>query len=208
MPRLFVAIDFPPEIKLSLSRLCVAVPGARWVAPGNFHLTLRFVGEVGDSTAAGTAMALRRVAAPRFWLTLAGVGQFGGHTLWVGVEQNPALLCLQNAVENELQGVAPGADAWPYRPHVKLAHSRRRRSFRSFLRAHAGFRAGPFEVTQFSLIESHLRESGAVYEHRADYVLLAGEEPAPPRADHPAPIAAPGRGRTETGEPASAGAAR
>lgn len=77
MPRLFVAIDFPPEIKLSLWRLCVGLPGARWVAPGNFHLTLRFIGEVDDPTTAGIAAALEQVEAPRFWLTPAGVGHFG-----------------------------------------------------------------------------------------------------------------------------------
>ena len=179
MPRLFVAIDFPPEVKLALSRLCVGVSGVRWVAPGNFHLTLRFIGEVDEPGAAGVAAALRQVEAPRFRLMLAGVGQFGGHTLWVGVAQNPALECLQNAVENRLQALAPAADPRPYRPHVKLAHSRRRRGFRGFLDAHAHFRAGPFEVTEFSLIESRLSESGAVYQHRADYVLPAGDAPAP-----------------------------
>jgi len=204
VPRLFVAIDFPPEIKLSLSELCIGVPGARWVAPGNFHLTLRFIGEVDDPTAAGIAAALQQVGAPRFWLTLAGVGQFGGHTLWVGVEQNPALLRLQNAVESQLREITPSADARPYRPHVKLAHSRRRRSFRPFLREHAGFCAGPFEATEFSLIESHLSKSGAVYEHRADYLLLAGEQPAPLRIGYGESIAATGRACNGTGEPAFA----
>ncbi len=183
MPRLFVAIDFPPDIKLSLSRLCGGVPGVRWVAPDNFHLTLRFIGEVDEPTAAGIAAALRRVEAPRFRLTLAGVGQFGGHTLWVGVEQNSALLCLQNAIENALKGIAPATDDRPYRPHVKLAHSRRRRGLRSFLGEHDGFRAEPFEVNEFSLMESHLGEHGATYEHRADFVLPAGEQPASPRID-------------------------
>ena len=179
MPRLFVAIGFPAEVKLALSRLCTGVPGASWVAPDKFHLTLRFIGETNEPAAAAIAAALRRVSAPRFWLTLAGVGQFGGHTLWVGVERNPVLDCLQNSVEDSLVGVAPLADPRPYQPHVKLARSRRRRSFRTFLDEHAGFRAGPFEVTEFSLIESHPNPSGAVYEQRAAYPLLASREPMP-----------------------------
>jgi 2'-5' RNA ligase len=177
MPRLFVAIDFPAEIKLSLARLRVGVSGARWVAPENFHLTLRFIGEVDDAMAAGIAAALRHVEMPRFRLTLAGVGQFGGHTLWVGIEPAPALMRLQDAIDNELEAIGLAGDPRPYRPHVKLAQSRRRRSFRAFLAEHVGYRAEPFEVGKFSLVESHLRQSGAIYEHRADYALLAVEEP-------------------------------
>jgi 2'-5' RNA ligase len=45
MLRLFVGIEFPPELKLHLSMLETVIPGARWVDPGNFHLTLRFIGE-------------------------------------------------------------------------------------------------------------------------------------------------------------------
>jgi 2'-5' RNA ligase len=167
------------------------------MAAGNFHLTLRFVGEVDAPTAATVDSALRQVATPRIWLMLAGVGQFGGHTLWVGVERNPALLWLQNAIEGKLQGVASTAYARPYEPHIKLGHSRRRRSFRPFLTKHAGFRADPFEVEEFSLIESHLSERGAVHEHQADYLLLAAEESAASPVDHP---------RGGIGELASAGA--
>jgi len=44
MLRLFVGIGFPPELKLRLSLLCSGLPGAKWVDPGNLHLTLRFIG--------------------------------------------------------------------------------------------------------------------------------------------------------------------
>jgi len=36
-------------------------------------------------------------------LSLAGVGHFGGHTLWVGVEKNPAPISLQDRIEDRLQ---------------------------------------------------------------------------------------------------------
>lgn len=198
MARLFVAIDFPLEVKLSLSRLYVGVQGVRWVPPGNLHLTLRFIGEVDDPTAACIADALRKIEMPRFWLTLAGVGQFGGHTLWAGVEPNPALQRLQSAVENGLQGIGPAADARPYLPHVKLGRSRRRRSFRTFLAEHFDFRAEPFEVREFSLMESQRGKRGPDYEHRADCVLLASQGSAPPRAEAPASTVSTAEGQTAT----------
>jgi len=175
MPRLFVAIDFAPELKQRLASLCRGLR-VRWVATGNFHLTLRFIGQVDDSTAARIAEALARIRAPPFRLTLAGAGEFGGRNLWLGVEDNPALARLQSAIETELQRIGLPADPRPYQPHVGLARSSSRRGFRRFLDKHAAFREEPFEVKTFSLIESVLRETGAVYEHRADYLLLPDEQ--------------------------------
>jgi RNA 2',3'-cyclic 3'-phosphodiesterase len=176
MPRLFVAIDLPSDIKLGLSRFRSAVSGVRWVAPENFHLTLRFIGDVDDAAETAISDVLRHIEMSRFSLSLAGVGQFGGHTMWVGVEPSRALLRLQDAIENALKEVAPAVDPRPFRPHVKLARSRRRRGFESFLAEHSGFHAEPFEVGTFSLIESHPGKSGSIYQHRADYPLLGGEK--------------------------------
>src|SRR5476651_1757266 len=72
MIRLFVGIALPPELRLRLSLLCSGVPGARWVDPGNFHVTLRFIGEVDEGTASDIDVALAQIVAPRFALTLAG----------------------------------------------------------------------------------------------------------------------------------------
>ena len=171
MPRLFVGIDFPSAVKLSLSRPCAGVRGAKWVEPSKFHLTLRFIGAVENPMAADITAVLLRVAAPRFALTLTGVGHFAGHTLWVGVDKNPRLMCLQGRIEDELQQIGLPADSRPYVPHVKLAHLRRRRSLHAFLTKNAEFRVDPFEVRSFSLIESHPSASGAIYERKADYAL-------------------------------------
>ncbi len=79
MLRLFVGIEFPPELKLDLSLLCTGVPGARWVDPGNLHLTLRFIGEIAEDVAADIDEALAGLKARRFTLQLARTGIFGGN---------------------------------------------------------------------------------------------------------------------------------
>jgi len=92
MLRLFVGIGFPPELKLHLSLLCSGMSGAKWVDPGNFHLTLRFIGEIAEDGAADVDDALVRLRARRFALQLTGTGVFGGdkpRSLWVGVERVP-----------------------------------------------------------------------------------------------------------------------
>src|SRR2546430_6888094 len=110
MLRLFVGIEFPPELKLDLSLLCSGVPGARWVDPGNLHLTLRFIGEITEYLAADVDEALAELKARRFTLQLAGTGVFGGnkpHALWVGVERHPDLVRLRDKIEQALIRTRP-----------------------------------------------------------------------------------------------------
>src|SRR5512141_405336 len=112
MLRLFVGIEFPPELKLRLSLLETPLPGFRWIDPGNLHLTLRFIGEITEDRAADVDEALMRLKARRFSVQLAGIGVFGGnrpHTLWLGVERDPELILLHDKIEVALIriGLAP-----------------------------------------------------------------------------------------------------
>ena len=66
MPRLFVGIDFPAEVKSLLSQLCTGMPEVRWVEPERFHVTLRFIGAVDDLVASEIVAALRRIEESRF----------------------------------------------------------------------------------------------------------------------------------------------
>src|SRR3546814_14989443 len=75
--RLFVAIALPDTLRSRLRDLCNGLPGARWVAPENLHLTLRFIGEVEGHHAEDIDAALSGIHLPRFSLTLSGVGDFG-----------------------------------------------------------------------------------------------------------------------------------
>ena len=176
MLRLFVGIEFPPELKLRLSLLCTGLPGAKWVDPGNFHLTLRFIGEIGEDVAADVDEALLDIHARPFPLQLAGTGVFGGHrphALWVGVERHPELVRLRDKIEHALirAGLAP--EQRKFAPHVTLARLRAPAldQLGHYLSAHAQFRTEPLRVERFSLIASYPTKAGSVYEDQADYPL-------------------------------------
>jgi len=178
MLRLFVGIGFPPELKLRLSLLCSGVPGAKWVYPGNFHLTLRFIGEIGEDIAADIDDALSRLRARRFTLQVAGTGVFGGgdkpRSLWAGVERSPELTALRDKIEQALIRTGLPPEPRKFTPHVTLArlHNPPLDKLRDFLTAHARFRAEPLPVGGFSLIASFQTKAGSVYEDQADYPLL------------------------------------
>ncbi len=176
MLRLFVGIGFPPELKLQLSLLCSGIPNARWVDPGNLHLTLRFIGEISEDRAADIDLALTQLRARRFSLSLAGTGVFGGdrpHNLWVGVERSSGLLALHDKIEQALVSTGLPPEPRKFAPHVTLARLNRAPidKIAEFLAAHAGFRAGPLPVAAFSLIASFPTKAGSVYEDQADYPL-------------------------------------
>jgi len=177
MLRLFVGIGFPPELKLRLSLLCSGLPGAKWVDPGNLHMTLRFIGEIGEDVAADIDEALSRLRARRFTLQIAGTGVFGGEkprNLWAGVERSPELVGLRDKAEQALIRIGLAPEPRKFSPHVTLARLRDPPldKLREFLVAHAQFRADPLRVEGFSLIASFQTKSGSVYEDQADYPLL------------------------------------
>jgi RNA 2',3'-cyclic 3'-phosphodiesterase len=173
MLRLFVGIDLPPELKLSLSLMAIGLPGAKWVDAGNYHLTLRFIGEIDEGRAEDVDAALSQIRAPRFDVILATVGHFGRRQLWVGVERNDALQHLHGKIEGVLSRLGLPAEERRYTPHVSLARLKGTNEARlqAYLTQHALYRAPPFRVDHFSLIASYLTKSGAIYEDQADYPL-------------------------------------
>jgi len=175
MLRLFIGISFPPTLKLQLSLLRSGVPGAKWVDPGNFHLTLRFIGETDEVVAADIDDALVRLRARRFTLQLAGTGVFGDRprSLWVGVERSPELVALRDKIEQALIRAGLPPEQRKFAPHVTLArlHNPALDQLRGFLAANAQFRADPLPVEGFSLIASFQTKAGSVYEDQAEYPL-------------------------------------
>jgi len=123
--RLFVALDLPHSLRERLSWMAGGLPGARWVAPENYHVTLRFIGELPGYRAEEVDLALASLRAPGFTVQLKGVGTFekGGrvNSLWVGVERNPQLDHLQTKIETALQRAGFDRERRRFTPHVTLA---------------------------------------------------------------------------------------
>jgi 2'-5' RNA ligase len=177
--RLFVGIELPEATRERLAALCGGVPGARWVASENMHLTLRFIGEVERGLAEDVDSALLRVRCPRFELTLDGVGFFGkpsaARSLWAGVRKSEALARLQAKVETSVQGAGVPAEERKFSPHITLAWLKGAPALRlqRFIAENAHFLAGPIPVERFVLFSSFRSSSGPIYTPEADYPLTA-----------------------------------
>ena len=123
--RLFVGIGVPENLAARLAIFQSGLPGARWVAPENMHVTLRFVGEVQCNEAEDIDEMLAQIDAPGFDLHLHGVGTFGqgakAHSVWVGVQPSEALSFLQHKVESAVVRAGQPAEGRKFTPHITLA---------------------------------------------------------------------------------------
>ena len=177
MIRLFVGLDLPPELRARLAILAGGLPGARWVSPENYHITLRFIGEQPGHRAEEIDLALAALRVRGFTLKLSGVGSFarGGKptSLWVGVERNQALDFLQTKVETALQRIGLEPERKRFTPHVSLARIDNvpEAKIAAFLQANNLFQSMPFAVEQFVLFSSRLGKERAVYTAEVEYAL-------------------------------------
>lgn len=177
--RLFVAIPVPLQQRAELARLQNGVPGARWVEPESFHLTLRFIGEVDNGYASDIDAQLARIGALSFELAIKGVGYFadGGklRALYAAVENNPALIALQQKVESAVARAGLRAEGRKFVPHITLARFSGRQDaghhLAQFMASNSLWRPEPFEVEHFALFSSKTRPEGPIYRVEAEYPL-------------------------------------
>lgn len=178
MPRLFTGIEIPPDIGQSLSLLRGGLPGARWVDPENYHLTLRFIGDVDDPTAHEVASMLGRVKRAPFDLHLEGLSSFGGRkprAVVASVPPNQPLMEVQAEHERLLQRIGLEPEGRKFTPHVTLARLRdsSSREVADYLASRGLFRTPAFHVPRFVLYSARESVGGGPYVVEASYPLNA-----------------------------------
>jgi 2'-5' RNA ligase len=128
---LFTAFAIPTDISAQLLFFRGGLHGARWIEPEDYHVTLRFFGDIDSHTAQALADELADTemisgGAP-FSLALDELGVFGGRqprALYARVRPDPLLARLQAAHEAiaRRNGLAP--ETRNFAPHVTLARLR------------------------------------------------------------------------------------
>lgn len=178
MPRLFTGLEIPAALRQALSLLRGGLPGARWIDPENYHITLRFIGDVDDDIAQEIAWLLGKVRRKNFELRLDGVQSFGGRkprAVVATAAPSQPLMELQAEHERLMQRVGFEPEGRKYTPHVTLARLRDSSSFEvaEYLSARAMFRSPPFAVSRFVLFSSRASVGGGPYVIEAAYPLAA-----------------------------------
>ena len=161
MPRLFVAVWPPDDV---LDRLAALdrppLDGLRWTTPDQWHVTLRFLGQVPDGEAVERALSMLS-RSPTVDATLGpATGRFGRRILHVPVAGLEPVAADVLAATAHL-GRPP--ENRPFAGHVTLA--RVAKDAKPDLRSLTGVGVtGGWRVEEVCLVESRLSPKGARYE--------------------------------------------
>ena len=196
--RTFVAIELDDELKRPLAvlqdRLRPHCPGLRWVGPAKIHLTLKFIGEIGEDRIVEISTALDELAAQcrPFQIAIEQVGVFGQDgpvkVVWVGVsdDEDGALPRCHALCERLLEPLGIPPERRPFRPHLTLARNREVRQSETIRRAvepHAELRIGVQEVESVTFYQSTLTSRGPVHLPLSRHIFQTEANPAP-RTEH------------------------
>jgi 2'-5' RNA ligase len=124
MPRLFTGLEVPESVALRLSLLRGGLGGARWIEPGDYHVTLTFVGEIDGAAARELEDELAQVESEPFCVRLTGLSSFGGdrpRALITSVDLTSPLSALQTASDRAVRRVGGEPERRRYTPHVTIA---------------------------------------------------------------------------------------
>ena len=177
MPRLFIAVDLPDVIKKNLEAMFFGIPGARWVAPDQIHLTARFIGDVEGAVFHDIKNSLDEITAGSFPLQLKGMGHFpprgAPRVIWVGIEKSEPLQLLRKKIDGALLKVGVEPESRKFSPHITLARLKNspQHKIGNFLAGNNMFSQGPFQVEDFRLYSSVLTPKGAIHKVERIYPL-------------------------------------
>lgn len=176
MPRLFTGLSIPDHIIDTLSSIRGGLSGARWITPENFHVTLRFLGDIDDATAHDVFLILSRIQRTIFPITIEGITVFGGdrpRALVAKIVPSPALMELQAEHERLVRRLGLPAETRKFTPHITLARLRDTSPFElaNFLGMISHVPRLTFEAESFEVFSSRASVGGGPYVIEASYPL-------------------------------------
>ncbi|MGF9756163.1 RNA 2',3'-cyclic phosphodiesterase [Microvirga sp. 0TCS3.31] len=177
MPRLFTGIEIPAEIGLALSGFRGGLPGARWVDPENYHITLRFIGDIDERMADDVTSILgERRHRPSIAIAIDGLDSFGGskpRAVFARTSGNGELNELQGEQERLLRQVGLPPETRKFTPHITLARMKHVSpvDVADYIATHGHFPKLTFTAHRFVLYSSRASMGGGPYVIEAAYPL-------------------------------------
>lgn len=173
--RLFIAFDIPDEIKSHFLELQkqLSTDSARLVFPSDFHLTLKFLGEVPENKVEKIKEFLSKIKFDSFAAKLDGTGVFPSeqriNVFWAGIGPADKITAVQKAIDYALKDIFPPDTR--FHPHITLARVKLVKDKPAFKQLLAKIKIEPkeFKIESFKLIKSILTKQGAVYEDIAEF---------------------------------------
>jgi len=174
MPRLFSGIEIPADICSELTHLQTGLDEARWIVPTDFHITLRFAGDIDGNQADEFSGFLSNIHFTPFEITLQTMGSFGGNrprAVWIGMENSQDLLNLHHAHEMAAQHAGLKPESRKFTPHITLARLRNISPAETarYLEQKGLAKLPPFTVSKTALFSARPGGGGGPYKVEETY---------------------------------------
>ena len=168
MPRLFSAFKVSEEAEDWLAGLELDLYGARWIDPTDFHVTIRFFGDVDRHQAADIVAGLAAARQVSFEAEITGLGCFGGNqprALVAEIEAGEALEDLRRLHERVAQAAGLAPERRKYAPHLTLARldGTRPETVARFIQSFARALPAKFSVGEILLFSARPGTGGGPY---------------------------------------------
>ena len=166
--RIFIAIELPEEIKEYLREVQKELTGMKGSLVKDFHLTLKFLGEVSEDKIEKIKNKLKKIKFEPFKVKLSSLGCFPNEShvrvLWVGIEPEDKIQNIQKQVEIALADFKFKKD-FEFKSHLTLARVKFIDDKKVFVEKLKQLQIKPleFEVSSFSLMKSTLTSAGPIY---------------------------------------------
>ena len=174
--RCFVAVEIPESIQALVrpvqTHLQSQIRKASWTKPGNFHLTLKFLGDVRPEAINDISEAIQRVTDTHspFSIAFGGIGAFPNlarpRVIWMGMKQGASTVSrLAKAVNLELAHLGFSIDN-RFHPHLTLARLRTAvnlEPLKNILCKYDTIDGGSMRINEIAVMQSQLHPNGAVY---------------------------------------------
>jgi len=173
--RLFVAIHIPESIRKSIASVLQEFrtidPNIKWIKIENLHLTLKFLGNTDASKLDSISKTLVMIRSEdSISVHFTGLGFFPNrrrpNILWAGIRASPNLRTIVEEIDQRLAVVGFPLEQREFAPHLTLARLAETGLSAKLIAAIDQISSrefGGFRATQFHLIESDLKSSGAEY---------------------------------------------
>jgi 2'-5' RNA ligase len=176
MPRLFTGLELPETVAGQLALLPGGVVGARWLKPEDYHITLRFIGDIDVGATRDIDETLSDIRGPKAPVRFEELSWFGGdrpRAIVAKVKADPALMDLQAEQERRLRRIGIEPETRKYTPHVTLARLRgaSQTAVASYLAMRGALVVDSFVAERFVLYSARAGSGGGPYVVEAAYPL-------------------------------------
>jgi len=172
--RLFISTSFN-EFSGYFQELQKQLPEAKHALPREFHLTLKFLGEVDENKIEKIKEKLAEIKFKPFECEINGIGNFGGNfvkVVFVRITNSEKMVELQKQIDDKLADFFKKEKG--FEPHLTIARVKFAENKKDYIEALKKIKTEKQakKVNSFELIKSTLMPKGPVYEVLGTYKAI------------------------------------